>query len=53
MKILTKDKQTLIKFVCETKDGKYAKINEDSIKYSRMDEKTEENYETEYYYGIR
>ena len=45
---------TTLKFLKKTKDGKYAKIDKNSIPYSRI--KAHREYispECEYYYGLR
>jgi len=45
-------KNVLISFLKATKEGKYAKVEESSLPYSRIKEKTV-IVENEYYYGIR
>ena len=45
-------KKVLISFLKVTKEGKYAKVEESSLPYSRIKEKTV-IVENEYYYGIR
>jgi hypothetical protein len=48
------NKDKIITFLRITKDGKYAKIDENSLKYARINEVRQEYYqEEEYYYGIR
>jgi len=44
----------LIEFLCLTKEGKYAPIDENSLPYARMREETEgiEPYQEIYYYGL-
>jgi len=44
----------LLSFLKQTKEGKYAPIDESSLPYSRVDEETEnmESVEEEFYYGI-
>ncbi len=46
------EKKVLISFLKVTKEGKYAKVEESSLPYSRIKEKTV-IVENEYYYGIR
>ncbi len=46
------EKKVLISFLKATKEGKYAKVEESSLPYSRIKEKTV-IVENEYYYGIR
>lgn len=46
------EKKVVISFLKATKEGKYAKIEESSLPYSRIKEKTV-IVENEYYYGIR
>lgn len=46
------EKKVLISFLKATKEGKYAKVEESSLPYSRIKEKTV-ILENEYYYGIR
>jgi hypothetical protein len=44
----------LLSFLKQTKEGKYAPIDESSLPYSRVNEETEniESMEEEFYYGI-
>lgn len=44
----------LLSFLKQTKEGRYAPIDESSLPYSRVDEETEniESVEEEFYYGI-
>ncbi len=44
----------LLSFLRQTKEGKYAQIDEISLPYSRLDEETEsiESPEEEFYYSI-
>ncbi len=46
--------EVLVSFLKETKDGKYAKIEESSLECNRLDEQPEymETSEKEYYYSI-
>lgn len=46
------EKKALISFLKATRDGKYAKIEESSLPYSRIIEKTIV-VEDEYYYSFR
>ena len=49
-----KNREVLFAFLKQTRKGKYAKINEGSLPYSRLKEQREEDYsEDEYYYSIR
>jgi len=49
-----KDGQALLTFLQKTKNGKYAKIDEKSLDYARVNETTEEIYgEEDYYYSLR
>ncbi len=49
-----KEEKALLTFLKRTKDGKYAKIDESSLSYSRLKEQREEIYcEDEYYYSVR
>ena len=45
------EKEELITFLTATKEGKYAKIDEPSLSYSRMEEETL-ILENQYYYSI-
>ncbi len=48
------DQEVLITFLKRTKEGKYAKIEESSLEYVRMQEEDEtiEEQDEEYYYSI-
>lgn len=49
-----KEEKALLTFLKQTREGKYAKIEESSLPYSRLNEQREEvYYEDEYYYSIR
>ena len=49
-----KEEKVLLTFLKQTREGKYAKIDKNSLPYSRLKEKREESYyEEEYYYGVR
>ena len=49
-----KEEKVLLTFLKQTREGKYAKIDESSLPYTRLKEKREEPfYEDEYYYGVR
>ena len=46
--------KTLLTFLKQTKEGKYAKIDKSSLPYSRLQAQSAEiYYEDEYYYSIR
>lgn len=47
-----KEIEPIITFLKETKEGKYAKVEETSLEYSRISEQTIVISE-EYYFGIR
>lgn len=47
-----KEVESMITFLKETKEGKYAKVEETSLKYSRINEETVV-INDEYYFGIR
>ncbi len=49
-----KEERALLTFLKQTREGKYAKIDESSLSYSRLKEEREEPYyEDEYYYSVR
>jgi len=49
-----KEEKALLTFLKQTREGKYAKIDESSLPYSRLKEQREETYyEDEYYYSVR
>lgn len=49
-----KEEKALLTFFKQTREGKYAKIDESSLPYSRLKEQREETYyEDEYYYSVR
>ena len=49
-----KEKKALLTFLKQTREGKYAKVDESSLPYSRIKEQREEPYyEDEYYYSFR
>jgi hypothetical protein len=49
-----KEEEALITFLKRTKDGEYAKIDKDSLAYSRVKEQREPYYnDEEYYYSLR
>jgi len=49
-----KEEKVLLTFLKQTREGKYAKIDERSLPYSRVKEKREEPfYDEAYYYGVR
>jgi len=46
--------KVLLTFLKQTREGKYAKVDESLLPYSRLKEQREESYyEDEYYYSIR
>lgn len=48
------EENILLTFLNLTKEGKYAKIEESSLPYSRISEESEEYYEEEeFYYSLR
>ncbi|MCK4446915.1 MAG: hypothetical protein KAW56_07525 [Candidatus Marinimicrobia bacterium] len=49
-----KEEKVLLTFLKITREGKYAKVDESSLPYSRLKEQREEPYnEDEYYYSVR
>jgi hypothetical protein len=48
-----KEEKALLTFLKQTREGKYAKIEENSLPYVRLKEQREEIYEDEYYYSVR
>ena len=53
-KNLMQQEKALITFLKQTREGKYAKIDDSSLPYSRLKEQGEEPYfEDEYYYSFR
>lgn len=49
-----KEERALLAFLKQTREGKYAKIDESSLSYPRIKEQREEPYyEDEYYYSVR
>jgi hypothetical protein len=49
-----KEKEVLLTFLEQTREGKYAKVDKSSLPYSRLKEQREEPYyEDEYYYSFR
>ena len=53
-KIRQKEEKALLTFLKQTRKGKYAKIDESLLSYSRSKEQREEPYyEDEYYYSVR
>jgi len=48
-----KEEKALLTFLKQIREGKYAKIDENSLSYLRFKEQREEIYEDEYYYSIR
>ena len=48
------EEKVLLTFLKQTREGKYAKVDESSLPYSRLKEQREEPYyEDEYYYSVR
>ncbi len=48
------EEKVLLTFLKQTREGKYAKVDESSLSYSRLKEQREEPYyEDEYYYSVR
>ena len=53
-KLALNEEKVLLTFLKRTRDGKYAKIDKESLNYPRVDDQREESYqEDEYYYSIR
>jgi hypothetical protein len=53
-KELRQEESVLLTFLRHTLEGKYARIDESSLPYSRLKEQRQESfYEDEYYYSIR
>jgi len=49
-----KEENVFLTFLKQTREGRYAKIDESSFPYSRLKEQREEPYyEDEYYYSVR
>lgn len=49
-----KEEKALLVFLKQTREGKYAKIDERFLTYPRLKERREEPYyEDEYYYSVR
>lgn len=49
-----KEEKALLTFLKQTREGKYAKIDESLLSYPRIKEQREEPYyEDEYYYSVR
>jgi hypothetical protein len=47
-----KQEKALLTFLKQTREGRYAKIDESSLPYSRLKEQREEtSYDDEYYYS--
>ncbi len=52
--IRQKEAKVLLTFLKQTREGKYAKVDESSLPYTRLKEQREEPYyEDEYYYSVR
>ena len=53
-KLELKEEKILLTFLKRTRDGKYAKIDKESLNHPRVDDQREESYQDdEYYYSIR
>jgi len=49
-----KEEKALLTFLIQTREGKYAKVDESSLSNSRLKEQREEPYYAdEYYYSVR
>jgi hypothetical protein len=49
-----KEEKALLTFLTQTREGKYAKIDESSLRYLRLKEQREEtSCEDGYYYSVR
>lgn len=51
-----KQNKMLVKFLKQTKEGKYAVIEKSSVKYTRLNQQidsVQSSEEEEYYYGLR
>lgn len=50
-----KQNKMLVKFLKQTKEGKYAIIEKSSVKYTRLNQQIDsvQSSEEEYYYGLR
>jgi hypothetical protein len=46
-------KEALLTFLKFTREGKFAKIEESSLAYSRLKEQREETQQEEYFYSVR
>lgn len=54
IKMDSPEEKALLTFLERTKEGKYAKIDENSLIYTRIQIQREETYaEEEYYYSVR
>lgn len=52
--IRQKEEKVLLTFLKQTREGKYARVDESSLPYTRLKEQREEPYyEDEYYYSVR
>ena len=52
--LIQQEEKVLLTFLKQTREGKYAKIDDSSLPYSRLKEQREEPYfEDEYYYSFR
>lgn len=47
-----KQNKVLLKFLKQTKEGKYAVVEKSSIKYTRWNQEPVQSNEEEYYYGL-
>jgi len=54
LKEIKQGEDVLLTFLKQTKDGKFAKIEESSLPYVRIQEQREDTfYEEDYYYSMR
>lgn len=51
-KKLKKDQEVILKFLKQTKEGKYAAVEKSSLKYTRIQDEVPEINEEVYYYSL-
>ena len=51
-KKLKKDQEVILKFLKQTKEGKYAVVEKSSLKYTRIQDEVPETNEEIYYYSL-
>jgi hypothetical protein len=51
-KKLKKDQDVILKFLKQTKEGKYAVVEKSSLKYTRIQDELPETNEEIYYYSL-